>query len=160
MLLARRSGPSGDGAGRKPWMRRDARAEAAGEVQPVDAFLEERVAAGHRFVVAPVVGGLQPLGDGREVREHHVADDAVGEQLAQRDRQRLVVIVLADEHHAPGAIARVAHRLVVGHRRERRLLDQHVLAGGERLQRQIEMETAAAPRSTTASMVGSAIAAA
>ena len=54
--------------------------------------------------------------------------------------QRLVVIVLADQHDAPGAIAGVADRLVVGHGEERRLLDQHVLAGGERAQRQIEVE--------------------
>ena len=76
-------------------------------MQPVDAFFEERVAAGHRFVVAPVVGGLEPLGDGREVREHHLADRTVGEQPPQADRQRLVVIVLADEHDAPGAVPRL-----------------------------------------------------
>ena len=64
----------------------------------------------------------------------------LGEQPPQRDRQRLVVIVLADEHDAAGAVARVAHGLVVRHRRERRLLDEHVLARGERLQRQVEME--------------------
>ena len=72
----------------------------------MDAFLEERVAAGHRFVVAPVVGGLQPLRDRREVREHHLADRAVGQQLAQHDGERLVMIVLADQHHALRAVAR------------------------------------------------------
>ena len=35
-----------------------------------------------------------------EVREHHLADHAVGEQPAQRDGERLVVIVLADQHDA------------------------------------------------------------
>ena len=98
-------------------------------MQPVNAFFEERVAAGHALVVAPVVGGLQPLGDGREVREDHLADRALGEQLAQHDRQRLVVIVLADEHHALAPVARVDRRAVVLDARKRRLLDQHVLAG-------------------------------
>ena len=54
--------------------------------------------------------------------------------------ERLVMIVLADEHDALRAIARVAHRLVIAHRQVRRLLDQHVLAGGQRLQRQVEMK--------------------
>ncbi len=54
--------------------RDDRRAEAAGQVQPVDAFLEERIAAGHRLVVAPVVGRLQAMGERREVREDHLAD--------------------------------------------------------------------------------------
>ena len=36
----------------------------------------------------------------REVREDHLADDAVRKQSPQADRERLVVIVLADEHHA------------------------------------------------------------
>ena len=147
MLLTRVSGPSRDGAGRKPVMLVIFGPRLAGQVQPVDAFLEERVAAGHRLVVAPVVRGLQPLDDAAEVAEHHLADHAVGQQLAQRDGERLVVIVLADQHHALGAIARLAHRLVVAHRRERRLLDQHVLAGRQRLQREVRGETSAAPRS-------------
>ena len=50
------------------------------------------------------------------------------------------MIVLADEDHALRAIARLAHRLVVAHRRERRLLHEHVLAGGERLQREVEVK--------------------
>ena len=67
----------------------------------MDAFLEERIAAGHRLVVAPVVGGLQPQRDGHEMREHHLADRAVGQQAPQADGQRLVVIVLADEDVRP-----------------------------------------------------------
>ena len=63
-----------------------------------------------------------------------------GEQRAQPHRQRLVVIVLADQHDAPGGVARGGDRAVVLHARERRLLDEHVLARGERLQRQVEME--------------------
>ena len=43
-------------------------------MQPVDAFLEEGVAAGHRLVVTPVVGALESVCDGGEVREHHLAD--------------------------------------------------------------------------------------
>jgi predicted permease len=39
---------------------RDARAEAARDMQPVDAFLEEGIASSHGLVIAPVVGGLQP----------------------------------------------------------------------------------------------------
>ena len=61
---------------------------------------------------------------------------ALGDQLAQPHGQRLVVIVLAHQHHAPGAVARGNHVVVVGQRRERRLLDQHVLAGRQRLQGQ------------------------
>ncbi len=72
-------------------------------------------------------------------REHHVADGAVGEQLAQTHRERLVVIVFADEHDAPRAIASLDDGLVILQPEKRRLLDEHVLAGGERLQRQIEV---------------------
>ena len=39
------------------------------------------------FVVAPVVRRLQPACDGREVREHHLADRAVGQQPPQRTRR-------------------------------------------------------------------------
>jgi hypothetical protein len=81
----------------------------------VDPLLEERVAAGHRLVVAPVVGRLEPMRDGREVGEDHLADHAVGQQAPQADGQRLVVVVLADEHHAAGAVP-ASHRLVVGQR--------------------------------------------
>ena len=75
-------------------------------MQPVDPFLEERVPAGHGLVVAPVVGCLQPVHMRREMREHHLADRAFGEQPPQADRERLVVIVLADEHDATGPVAR------------------------------------------------------
>jgi hypothetical protein len=57
--------------------RRDARAETPRDVQPVDAFLEERIASGHGLVIAPVVGCFQPEGDGHEMPEHHVADSVL-----------------------------------------------------------------------------------
>ena len=60
---------------------------------------------------------LEPLRDRREVREHHLADRALGEQPPQRHGQRLVVVVLADEDDAAGAVARLAHRQVVRHAR-------------------------------------------
>ena len=119
---------------------RDLRSQARGQVQPVNAFLEKCVAARHAFVVAPVAGGFQAPGDGGEVGEHHLADHAVCQQPAQCDRQRLVMIVLANQHHAPAPLARLAHGLVIGHRRKRRLLHQHVLAGGERLQREVQVK--------------------
>jgi hypothetical protein len=50
------------------------------------------------------------------------------------------MIVLADQHHPLGAIARVAHRYIIAHRRIRRFLDEHVLARGQRLERQVEVE--------------------
>ena len=75
------------------------------------------------------------------MREDHLADDAVSEEPPQSHRERLVVIVLADEHHAPRAIARGDDRAVIVHRQERRLLDDHVLAGRQRLQRQVEVES-------------------
>ena len=93
---------------------------------------------GHRFVVPPVVGGLEPLRDGGEVREHELADRALGQQPAQADRQRLVVIVLADDHHPPRAIPGIHGR---GSRPwVRRLLDEHVLAGRQGAQGQLQVE--------------------
>jgi hypothetical protein len=56
----------------------DARPEAAGEMQPVDAFLEERITAGQLFVVAPIAGCLESPCDRGEVREDQIADRAVG----------------------------------------------------------------------------------
>jgi hypothetical protein len=106
----------------------------------VDPLLEERVTACHGLVVAPVVGRLELLHQRGEVAEDHLADGAFPQEPAQTDGQRLVVIVLADQYDAARARLRLGHRLVVGHRRERRLLHQHVLAGGKRLQRQLEME--------------------
>ena len=64
---------------------RDRRTQTARNVQPVDAFLEERVAAGDRLVVAPVVGRLQPPDDRREVGENEVADRALVQQAPQAD---------------------------------------------------------------------------
>ena len=147
MLFARRVRP---GPGRRRAIAvnvDDARPEAAGEVQPVDAFLEERVAAGHRFVVAPVVGGLQPPGERHEVREHHLADDTVGDELAQAHGQRLVMIVFPDKNHSSGAIPRRPHSFVIRHRQKRRLLNQHMLSRRQRPQRRGRGEIAAAPRS-------------
>ena len=46
-------------------------------MEPVNALLEKRVAARHRLVVAPVVGGLEAVRQRREVREDHLADDAI-----------------------------------------------------------------------------------
>ena len=120
--------------------RRDARTETPRDVQPVDAFLEERIASCHGLVIAPVVGGFQPERDGHEMPEHHVADSVFGQQAPQADGQWLVVIVLADEDRTPGPIALRDDRDVVLGVEERRLLDQHVLAAGKRLLRQVEME--------------------
>ena len=75
-------------------------------MQPVNAFFEERVAAGHRLVVAPVITRFRAVCDRREVPEHQFADDVVGDELAQPHRQRLVVIVFADEYGATSGIAR------------------------------------------------------
>ena len=75
MLLTRLSGPSLDGAGRKPRIEMIFGPRLAGQVEPMDAFFEEGVAAGHRFVVAPVVLGFQALDDAAEVAEDHVADE-------------------------------------------------------------------------------------
>ena len=73
--------------------------------------------------------------------EHQVADRVFGQQTPQADGEWLVVIVLADEDGAPGAIALRDDREVVVGVKERRFLDQHVLAGGKRLLRQVEMES-------------------
>ena len=61
-------------------------------------------------------------------------------QRTKRDGQRLVVIVFANHDHATGATPGLAHCLVIGQRRKRRLLDQHVFAGGERTERQVAMK--------------------
>jgi hypothetical protein len=52
--------------------RLDSRSQAVGEVQPVDAFLEERISSGHCLVITPVFGGLQSQCDCHEVREHEL----------------------------------------------------------------------------------------
>jgi hypothetical protein len=119
----------------------DARSETVGEMEPVDAFFEERIAACHLFVVAPVVTGLQPMRDRREVREHHLTQHASGNQLAQFDGERLVMIVLPHEHHTPGAIARRRNRLVILDAQERRLLHEDMFARGERRQRERQVIT-------------------
>ena len=64
----------------------------------------------------------------------------------RRDRQRLVVIVLADQDDPAGPVPGLQHGLVVGHRQEGRLLHQHVLAGVERAQREVEVIAPAGPR--------------
>ena len=97
MLFARRSVPPTAGDGRNPSMRTMRGPRLERQVQPVNAFLEERVASGHRFVVAPVVGRLELPDERREVPEHHLADGASLQQLAKTHGERLVVIVLADE---------------------------------------------------------------
>jgi hypothetical protein len=107
----------------------------------VNPFLEEGVAPSHRFVVAPVVCLFQPLRNGGELAEHHLTDDVVREQLPQSRRQRLVMVVLANQHDPGGTVSRVDHGLVILDLRERGLLDQDVLAGGECLQRKVTMET-------------------
>ena len=66
--------------------------------------------------------------------------------LRRLHRERLVVIVLADQHDASGPSRASQHRLVVLHAQVRRLLDQHVLAGGQRPQRQVEVKARAARR--------------
>ena len=109
-------------------------------MQPVNAFFEERIAAGHRLVVAPVVGRLQALDDAAEMAKDHLTDHVVGQQLAECDRERLVMVVLANQHHPAGAVAGFFHNFVVAHGRERRLLDQHVLAGGKRLQGEVQVK--------------------
>ena len=105
-----------------------------------DAFFEKRVAACHAFVVAPVGLALQSLRDGREVRKDHLADRSLGEQLPEHDRERLVMIVLAHEYHSARPVPRVDGRAVIVGARKRRLFDEHVLAGGQRSQREIEMK--------------------
>ena len=50
------------------------------------------------------------------------------------------MIVFADEHHALRLVARVDRRAVIIDARKRRLFDQHVLAGAERAQCEVEME--------------------
>src|SRR5204863_7339064 len=48
---------------------RDAWSEAAGQMEPVNAFLEESIAGGEFGVISPIVGGLQLLRDRGEARE-------------------------------------------------------------------------------------------
>ena len=114
----------------------DAGPETVREMEPVNALLEERVAARHLFVVAPVVGSFQSMGDGREVREYHVAERSGCDEAPKVHRERLVVVVLADQHDPVGAIPRRDHCLVIVYPKIRRLLHQHMLARGESSQRQ------------------------
>ena len=110
-------------------------------MQPVNPLLEERVAAGHRLVVPPVAGSLELAHQRREVGQDQLADRAVGQQPPQADRQRLVVIVLAHQHDPARMVARLADPLVVGQPRERRLLHQYMLPGGQRSEGQVEMKS-------------------
>ena len=61
-------------------------------------------------------------------------------QLSQDDRERLVVIVFANEHDTLRLVARVDDRAVVLDARKGRLLDEHMFAGCEGSQRQIEVK--------------------
>ena len=106
----------------------------------MDPLLEERIAARHRLVIAPIVGGLEPPGERGDVREHHLADRARGQLCPEADGERLVVIVLANEHDTSGTVACVDHRAVVHQKGEGRLLDEHVLSGSECLQRQLQVK--------------------
>ncbi len=63
-----------------------------------------------------------------------------GEQAPQPDRERLVMVVLADEDDRARGIPRRERRPIVRQAEERRLFDQHVLARLQGPQRQIEME--------------------
>ena len=74
------------------------------------------------------------------MREHHLADRALRHKLPQHHSQRLVVIVFAHEHDALRLVARIDRRPVVVEARKRGLLDEHVLAGRQRAQRQVEMK--------------------
>ena len=140
MLFARRSSPVRDTTGRYPCASTIAGTEAVGDVQPVDPFFEKGVPTCHRLVVPPVIGSLQAMHQGREMREHHLADRALRDEPPQGDCQRLVMIVLADEHGATGAVPGRAHGVVVGQLRERGLLHQHVLPRLQRVERQLEMK--------------------
>src|SRR4051812_1569955 len=73
--------------------------------------------------------------------EHHLADRVFGQQAPQADGQWLVVIVLADENSTPCLIAPRDDREIVVGVEKCRLLDQHVLACGKRLLRQVEMKS-------------------
>ena len=72
--------------------------------------------------------------------EDHLADGAGGQKLPQFHGERFVVIVLADDDDALRTVPFGSDLLVVSHPEERRLLNDHVLAGAQGLQRQIEME--------------------
>ena len=58
---------------------------------------------------------------------------AIGGSSTQARRERLVVIVLTDKHDAARLRPRRIDRLVVRHSHVRRFLDEHVLAGRQRL---------------------------
>ena len=83
---------------------------------------------------------LEPVGQRRELREHQLADRAIREQPPQQHRQRLVVVVLADHHHATRLITRRDRGVEIPQRGKRRLLDQHVLARRQRLERQRQVK--------------------
>ena len=64
----------------------------------------------------PVPGRLQAVGQRREVREDHVADGPVGQEPAESDRERLVVVVLAHDDDPLRVVPRVARPFEVGER--------------------------------------------
>ena len=128
-------------------------------MQPVNPFLEEGIASGHRLVVAPVVGRLQLLRNGRELREHHVADRAARQQSAERVDQRLVMIVLTNQHDAAGAVARVEHGAVVSDPSETPASPPARACRRRARPASGPGETAGGTAMTTASTPGSAIAA-
>ncbi len=103
----------------------------------MDAAFEQRAAAGQRRIVPPVGRhlGLQRV----QVNESNVPDVPVLDDLAEPPRQRLVEIVLGDQHLPSGR--RRGHRHLVEIRRsqERRLLDDHVLARRKCAERPFEV---------------------
>ena len=113
--------------------------QASGYVQPVDSLLEERIAARHFLIVAPVVGRFGLLHDRDEVSEHQFSDDAAGQESAKLDTKRFVMIVFTHQHHATAPSARFDDGLIVIEVGKRRLFHQNVLPHFQRAQNQFEM---------------------
>ena len=146
MLFARLSGPSRDTEGRYPsidtmfgprlpaicsqWMPSSKNASPPAMV----SSLRQSPAVFSRFaMVVKCAKTISPI-----------APSATS--FRSTTRERLVVIVFADEHHAVGVVARLDRLAVVLDARKRRFFDQHMFARRKRAQRRDRDESSAERR--------------
>jgi hypothetical protein len=112
-------------------------AEGPQQVDPVDPAFQQRAASGERLIVAPAT---RPLGLERVDRQIADLSDVAGlDGSPQHRHQRLVGVVLRHQHLAPARQRRGFRHIHVGGAQECWFLHDHVLAGGQRLQREREV---------------------
>ncbi len=99
-------------------------------VQQVRAKVVPQAAAGS-FLFAPAIAHLRPVAVEMRMAFGHLAQRALGQQRLQGEEIRIEAPVLEHRGDAPGIARGGQHRFRFGHVQRERLVDQHVLAGGQ-----------------------------